>query len=157
MLNSTTLAATTVTTTETTVAAITTNEFVFCTAASLVLGLIIAFAFNFKQKKTKSFMMTLALLPVIVQVVIMLVNGNIGTGVAVMGAFSLVRFRSVPGTAKEIGSIFLAMAVGLACGMGYPLYALIFAVIMGVANIVLTAAPFGESKKNELDLSLIHI
>ena len=83
MLNSTTLAATTVTTTETTVAAITTNEFVFCTAASLVLGLIIAFAFNFKQKKTKSFMMTLALLPVIVQVVIMLVNGNIGTGVAV--------------------------------------------------------------------------
>lgn len=96
MLNSTTLAATTVTTTETTVAAITTNEFVFCTAASLVLGLIIAFAFNFRQKKTKSFMMTLALLPVIVQVVIMLVNGNIGTGVAVMGAFSLVRFRSVP-------------------------------------------------------------
>ena len=156
MLNSTTLAATTVTTTETTVAAITTNEFVFCTAASLVLGLIIAFAFNFRQKKTKSFMMTLALLPVIVQVVIMLVNGNIGTGVAVMGAFSLVRFRSVPGTAKEIGSIFLAMAVGLACGMGYPLYALIFAVIMGIANIVLTATSFGESKKNELD-RVLHI
>ena len=116
MLNSTTLAATTVTTTETTVAAITTNEFIFCTAASLVLGLIIAFAFNFRQKKTKSFMMTLALLPVIVQVVIMLVNGNIGTGVAVMGAFSLVRFRSVPGSAMDICAIFLSMAVGVWTG-----------------------------------------
>ena len=119
MLNSTTLAATTVTTTETTVAAITTNEFIFCTAASLVLGLIIAFAFNFKQKKTKSFMMTLAILPVIVQVVIMLVNGNIGTGVAVMGAFSLVRFRSVPGSAMDICAIFLSMAVGLATGTNH--------------------------------------
>ena len=138
MLNSTTLAATTVTTTETTVAAITTNEFIFCTAASLVLGLIIAFAFNFRQKKTKSFMMTLALLPVIVQVVIMLVNGNIGTGVAVMGAFSLVRFRSVPGSAMDICAIFLSMAVGLATGTNHLALALMLAVCVSLLNIIYT-------------------
>ena len=63
--------------------------------------------------------MTLAILPAMVQMVILLVNGNIGAGVAVAGAFSLVRFRSVPGTAREIGAIFLAMAIGLATGMGY--------------------------------------
>ena len=143
MLNSTTLAATTVTTTETTVAAITTNEFVFCTAASLVLGLIIAFAFNFKQKKTKSFMMTLALLPVIVQVVIMLVNGNIGTGVAVMGAFSLVRFRSVPGSAMDICAIFLSMAVGLATGTNHLALALMLALL-----------PIGKKKSGHKDLSI---
>lgn len=95
----------------------------------------------------KSFVITLATLPAIVSIVIMMVSGSIGAGVAVAGTFSLVRFRSVPGTAKEIGSIFLAMAVGLACGMGYPLYALIFAVIMGVANIVLTAAPSENQRK----------
>ena len=140
MLNSTTLAATTVTTTETTVAAITTNEFVFCTAASLVLGLIIAFAFNFKQKKTKSFMMTLALLPVIVQVVIMLVNGNIGTGVAVMGAFSLVRF--------------LSMAVGLATGTNHLALALMLAVCVSLLNIIYTLLPIGKKKSGHKDLSI---
>ena len=149
MLNSTTLAATTVTTTETTVAAITTNEFVFCTAASLVLGLIIAFAFNFRQKKTKSFMMTLALLPVIVQVVIMLVNGNIGTGVAVMGAFSLVRFRSVPGSAMDICAIFLSMAVGLATGTNHLL-----AVCVSLLNIIYTLLPIGKKKSGHKELSI---
>ena len=149
MLNSTTLAATTVTTTETTVAAITTNEFIFCTAASLVLGLIIAFAFNFRQKKTKSFMMTLALLPVIVQVVIMLVNGNIGTGVAVMGAFSLVRFRSVPGSAMDICAIFLSMAVGLATGTNHLALALMLAVCVSLLNM-----PIGKKKSGHKNLSI---
>ena len=149
MLNSTTLAATTVTTTETTVAAITTNEFVFCTAASLVLGLIIAFAFNFKQKKTKSFMMTLALLPVIVQVVIMLVNGNIGTG-----AFSLVRFRSVPGSAMDICAIFLSMAVGLATGTNHLALALMLAVCVSLLNIIYTLLPIGKKKSGHKDLSI---
>ena len=154
MLNSTTLAATTVTTTETTVAAITTNEFIFSTAASLVLGLIIAFAFNFKQKKTKSFMMTLALLPVIVQVVIMLVNGNIGTGVAVMGAFSLVRFRSVPGSAMDICAIFLSMAVGLATGTNHLALALMLAVCVSLLNIIYTLLPIGKKKSGHKELSI---
>ena len=138
MLNSTTLAATTVTTTETTVAAITTNEFIFCTAASLVLGLIIAFAFNFKQKKTKSFMMTLA----------------IGTGVAVMGAFSLVRFRSVPGSAMDICAIFLSMAVGLATGTNHLALALMLAVCVSLLNIIYTLLPIGKKKSGHKDLSI---
>lgn len=80
------------------------------TAASLIFGLVLSFSHMFKNSSTKSYAVTVALLPLIVQTVIMLVNGNLGTGVAVAGAFSLVRFRSVPGSAKEILSIFMAMA-----------------------------------------------
>ncbi|MDR1618116.1 MAG: DUF4956 domain-containing protein, partial [Treponema sp.] len=76
---------------------------------SFIVGLITAAAYSFRTITNKNFIITLALLPVIVQLVIMLVNGKVGTGIAVMGAFSLVRFRSVAGTAKEIASIFLAM------------------------------------------------
>ena len=101
--------------TETT-AAFTFGQFLACTAVSLILGLLIAAVYRYKSECTKSFAVTLVLMPVIVQMVIMLVNGNLGTGVAVAGAFSLVRFRSAPGSAKEISSIFLAMAVGLATG-----------------------------------------
>ena len=90
-----------------------------CTAVSAGLGLCLAAVHSYKNTSSRSFLMTLILLPVIVQVVIMLVNGNLGTGVAVMGAFSLVRFRSMPGSAREITSVFTAMAIGLADGMGY--------------------------------------
>lgn len=123
-------------------------EFFMCTAASLVLGLIIAGIFMFRNTYTKGFVTTLSLLPAIVQIVIMLVNGNVGTGVAVMGAFSLVRFRSVPGRAEEIYSIFLAMAVGLATGMGYIGIAALFVVLLGSANLVLLALRFGEKREN---------
>lgn len=134
---------------------ITLGGFLIGVGSALVLGIAMAFMYMYKNKYTKSFVITLATLPAIVSIVIMMVSGSIGAGVAVAGTFSLVRFRSVPGTAKEIGSIFLAMAVGLACGMGYPLYALIFAVIMGVANIVLTAA-LRRIEENELD-RVLHI
>ena len=77
------------------------SEFLLCVGVSLIIGLIIAFTFTYKNKYTKSFMVTLALLPAVVCVVIMMVNGNIGTGIAVAGAFSLVRFRSIPGNAKK--------------------------------------------------------
>lgn len=135
---------------------ITLGGFLIGVGSALVLGIAMAFMYMYKSTYKKSFAITLATLPAVVSIVIMMVSGSIGAGVAVAGTFSLVRFRSVPGTAKEIGSIFLAMAVGLACGMGYPLYALIFAVIMGAANIILTASPFGESKKNELN-KMLHI
>ena len=98
---------------------ITLPAFLICTAVSLVLGIAAAFISMYRTKCSQSFAVTLAVLPAIVQIVIMLVNGNVGAGVAVAGAFSLVRFRSVPGTAREIGVIFLAMALGLATGMGY--------------------------------------
>ena len=102
-----------------------------------------------KSHYTKSFVVTLALLPAVVCVVIMMVNGNVGAGVAVAGAFSLVRFRSVPGSAKEIGTIFLAMAAGLISGMGYLGYAVLFSLLVGAAMFLLNTSRFGM-KKNEL-------
>lgn len=122
---------------------ITLGAFFTCVAAALVLGAVIALIYGFKSRHSSSFSVTLALLPAAVAVVIMLVNGNLGAGVAVAGAFSLVRFRSTPGTAKEITAIFLAMAVGLACGMGYPVFAAIFAGIMCLMNLVYTLCNFG--------------
>lgn len=128
--------------------------FFLCTAVSLILGLGIAAAHGFRNRGSKSFAVTLALLPCIVQMVIMLVNGNLGTGVAVMGAFSLVRFRSVPGTAKEITNIFLAMAVGLATGMGYLMVAVLFVVIVGGIGMLFAILPFGEVSKGERRLQI---
>lgn len=104
------------------------TDFLLCLGFSLLLGLLMAFAYMYRTRYTKSFVVTLALLPAVVCVVIMMVNGNVGTGVAVAGAFSLVRFRSVPGTAKEIGVLFLAMGVGLIAGMGYLAFAALFTV-----------------------------
>ena len=106
------------------------QNFLLCLGVSLVLGLILAVAYVWKNEYTKSFLVTLALLPAVVSVVIMMVNGNIGAGVAVAGAFSLVRFRSAPGSAKEIVTIFLAMGAGLIAGMGYLGFAALFTVIM---------------------------
>ena len=123
---------------------ITATGFFACTLASLILGAFIAGMSMSRSRYSKSFLITLATLPAIVQVVIMLVNGNLGTGVAVMGAFSLVRFRSVPGSAREIGSIFFAMAVGLATAMGYLFYAVLFLLFIGAFTILLTLCRFGE-------------
>lgn len=114
----------------------TVTSFLICTAISLVLGVLIAFAAKFKTRVSKSFLLTIVLLPSIVQLVIMLVNGSVGTAVAVMGAFSLVRFRSVPGSAKEIVSIFLAMATGLATGMGHIALASLFTIIICLAMVL---------------------
>lgn len=109
-----------------------------CTAVSLLLGAVIAGVYAFRSAYSKSFISMLVLLPAIVQAVIMLVNGNLGVGVAVMGAFSLVRFRSVPGSAREIGNIFFAMAAGLATGMGYIGYALLFTAVIAVVSLALS-------------------
>ncbi len=139
--------------TETT-AAFTFGQFLACTAVSLILGLLIAAVYRYKSECTKSFAVTLVLMPVIVQMVIMLVNGNLGTGVAVAGAFSLVRFRSAPGSAKEISSIFLAMAVGLTTGMGFLGTAAAFAIIVEAVWFILVQTNFGEKKEKEKELRI---
>lgn len=123
------------------------KDFALCVGFSLVLGLIMAFAYMYKTRYTKSFVITLAMLPAVVCVVIMMVNGNVGAGVAVAGAFSLVRFRSVPGTAKEIGTIFMAMGAGLIAGMGYLGYASLFTIILCAVFIVYNRLDFGTKKK----------
>lgn len=135
-------------------AQITMGDFLLSTATSLILGFVIALVFKFKSKCSKSFVITLAMLPAIVQMVIMLVNGNIGTGVAVMGAFSLIRFRSVPGNAKDICSIFLAMATGIATGTGYLLIAALFTAILCGVNLLYSYISFGENKNKEKQLKI---
>lgn len=125
------------------------KDFLICVLTSIILGMFLAWIYSVKNSYTKSFMVTLAMLPAVVCVVIMMVNGNVGTGVAVAGSFSLVRFRSAPGNAKDIGMIFLAMGAGLITGMGYIAYAGLFVVVMGVFVLLLTVAGFGEDKKNE--------
>lgn len=130
------------------------EQYLLCTACSLLLGGIIAYAYAKQGCGSRNFVVTLALLPAIIQMVIMLVNGNLGTGVAVMGAFSLVRFRSVPGNAKEICRIFLAMAVGLATGMGYLAAAAVFVLLIEAVNLGYQVSGFGESKKSERMLKI---
>jgi len=128
------------------VSVISITDFLLCLGFSLVLGLIMAFAYMYRTRYTKSFVVTLALLPAVVCVVIMLVNGNVGTGVAVAGAFSLVRFRSVPGTAKEICTLFLAMGAGLIAGMGYLGFSVLFTVIMCAMFLLYNRLDFGTKK-----------
>lgn len=130
------------------------TDFLLCIITSLCIGLFLALIYTYKSRYTKSFVITLALLPAVVCVVIMMVNGNVGAGVAVAGAFSLVRFRSAPGTAKEIGTIFLAMGAGLIAGMGYLGYAVLFALVLGLCMFLYTAFNFGTSKKACLDKTL---
>ena len=121
-------------------------DFLLCIGCSLLIGLILAFCYMYRSRYTKSFIVTLALLPTVVCVVIMMVNGNVGTGVAVAGAFSLVRFRSVPGTAKEITMLFLGMGAGLIAGMGYLGFALLFTFIMMGFTILYNYLDFGTRK-----------
>ena len=133
---------------------ITAAVFAEITFASLICGLIIAVAYMIKNKCSKSFVITLVLLPAIVELVIILVNGNVGTGVAVAGAFSLVRFRSAPGKGQEITSIFLAMAVGLALGMGYIGIALVFTILIAGLNLLLNVVGFGGMENDSRTLRI---
>lgn len=121
--------------------------------SALLLGIIFAMAYMYRARRSRSFIATLAILPAVVCVVIMAVNGNIGAGVAVAGTFSLVRFRSAPGTAKEITAIFIAMAGGLLCGMGLLIYAAIFILIMSFVLVLYSMIGFGE-EDNSLRKSL---
>lgn len=121
---------------------ITVSDFLLCLGTALVLGFVMAFAYMYRTRYTKSFVLTLALLPAAVCIVIMMVNGNVGTGVAVAGAFSLVRFRSVPGTAKEICALFLAMGAGLIVGMGYLGFAVLFVLVMCAAFVLYSCFGF---------------
>ncbi|MBP5749848.1 MAG: DUF4956 domain-containing protein [Firmicutes bacterium] len=133
---------------------ITASAFFMTTGLALLLGLGTALLCMYKNKYSQSFAVTLAMLPAMVAVVIMLVNGNIGAGVAVAGGFSLVRFRSAAGTAREIGMIFLAMTLGLALGMGYIGLAAVFFLVMALFTLLLTGIRFGEKREDERTLKI---
>lgn len=108
-----------------------------CTVLSIILGFLIAFIHMKTSKSSKNFLITLVVLPALVEVIMIMVNGNLGTSVAIAGAFSLIRFRSVPGTSKEILSVFFAMAIGVAAGMGHIYFAIIIAVIISFVILLI--------------------
>ena len=132
------------------------GDFLLCIGSSLLIGIILALGYMRYARYTKSYIITLAVLPAVVCVVIMMVNGNIGTGLAVAGAFTLVRFRSVPGSAKEITMLFLAMGTGLLTGMGYIGYGFIFALLMSAVMALYNRVDFG-TQKNALRYKTIRI
>ena len=125
------------------------TSFILVLVSALGTGIIFTLISLIRSESSKSFNITTALLPAVVSMVIMLVNGNIGAGVAVAGAFSLVRFRSVPGKAKEICIIFISMAMGLAFGMGYILYGMIFGLISAVIMLLLSIFKVFDKNKKE--------
>ncbi|MFI3253366.1 MAG: DUF4956 domain-containing protein [Eubacteriales bacterium] len=131
---------------------ITPLAFAICMGSALVIGFMISVFYTIHNQYTKSFVMTLCTLPCAVAMVIIMVNGSVGVGVAVAGAFSLIRFRSVPGTAKEISAIFLAMGAGLAVGLGYVAFAFVYALFLSCANMALAISSFGEPQKNHRTL-----
>lgn len=130
------------------------TDFLLCVGFALALGVILALTYMFRNRYTKSFVVTLALLPAVVCVVIMMVNGNVGTGVAVAGAFSLVRFRSAPGSARDICMLFLAMGAGLIAGMGYLAFALLFTVILCLAFLLYNYLDLGTKKNAAIHKTL---
>ena len=133
---------------------LTPSSFFLCTAVSIILGLLTALVFSFRSSFSKSFVVTLALIPPIVQVIIMMVSGSIGAGVAVAGTFSLIRFRSEAGTARQIGAIFLSVALGIANAMGYVMLSGIFFLMMALLYLILTFVNFGDRSASQRDLRI---
>ncbi len=130
------------------------GTYVLLLAAALVLGAVIALVYTIRGDYTKSFVVTLALLPAMVTAVILMVSGSLGAGVAVAGTFSLVRFRSAPGSAREIGAVFLSMAAGLACGMGCPLAAAVLTLAVSAVYLGYMFSSFGEKRGGDLRKTL---
>ena len=133
---------------------ITLGVYLTCLLGAGLCGVVTALAAAFRSHASKSFLSSLILLPMIVCTVIAMVNGNVGTGIAVMGAFSLIRFRSVPGKARDIVVIFLAMTSGLACAGGYIAIALVFTIIVSLGMIVITLIPMGNERCMDLHITV---
>ena len=134
--------------------ALTVGNYLLLMGTALLLGALIAFLYTVRADYTKSFVVTLALLPVMVCTVVLMVSGSLGASLAVAGTFSLVRFRSAPGSAREIAAVFLSMATGLACGMGYPGLAAVFAVTVSLVYLLYNVSSFGEKRGGDLRKTL---
>ena len=134
---------------------LTLTNFIICMLVSIILGLVVASVHMLTVRSNKNFIQTLGILPVLVTMVILLVNGNLGTGVAVAGAFSLVRFRSIPGNSREIMAVFFAMAIGLAVGTGYIAFGALFTILVSLFLFVLSKINFGELKTSEKKLVIV--
>ncbi len=130
------------------------KSFIICILCAMVLGVLSSLLFTHFTRHSASLAISLAVLPSIVTLVIMMVNGNIGAGLAVAGSFALVRFRSLPGTAKEVSGVFLCVSIGLACGMGYIGVAILFFVMMAIFIVILEKCNFGYSRLAQRTLKI---
>ena len=117
---------------------------------ALALGVLTALVFGWKNRISPSLALTLAVLPLAMCMVVVMINGNLGMAVAVAGGFTLVRFRSIAGTGKEISAVFVVMTLGVICGMGYLGIAAIFFAVIALLVIVLTLLHFGEGRNEKL-------
>lgn len=133
---------------------LTVENYLICTACAFLCGVIAALAVSFRARISKSFLISIVILPAIVETVIIMVNGSVGTGIAVAGAFSLVRFRSVPGKAKEIAALFLAMTAGLSCAIGYTSIALLFTLLASLVIVIVTLIPIATEREMDLRITV---
>ena len=122
---------------------------------ALVLGIALAITHAKTSQTTKGMMVTLAVLPVLVMAVMIMINGNLGTSIAILGAFSLIRFRSIAGRAKDLLAVFAAMMIGLACGMGHVLFGAVITVIAIIAIVLFTYTHFLEPDSHERVLKIV--
>ncbi|MBO6041302.1 MAG: DUF4956 domain-containing protein, partial [Oscillospiraceae bacterium] len=128
--------------------------YLLCLLFAGLCGTVTALAMSRESTVSRSFLISLVVLPIIVTTVILMVNGNIGTGIAVAGAFSLVRFRSAAGKARDISAIFLVMTAGLACAAGYVAIALLFSIIASGVILLLSRIPMSCERFAELHISV---
>lgn len=126
-----------------------------CAGVALALGIVIAITHMKTSQTTKGFLVTLATLPLLVMAVMIMINGNLGTSIAILGAFSLIRFRSIQGHAKDLLSVFFAMMVGLACGMGHVLFAVVITVIAVIAIVFFSYTTFLEPNRRQRVLKIV--
>ena len=124
------------------------------TIVSLMMGFVVATVYRFKSEYSQNLSRTLVLLPAMVQIIIFFASGNIGVGIAVAGAFSLIRFRSIAGNARDISHLFFAMSLGFVTGMGYLFYALMFLICVGFTSVILTVYQYGTIKENAYTLNI---
>lgn len=133
---------------------LTVQNYLICTACAFLCGVIAALAVSFRARISKSFLISIIILPAIVETVIIMVNGSVGTGIAVAGAFSLVRFRSIPGKAKEIAALFLSMTAGLSCAIGFVSIALLFTVLASLVIVIVTLIPIATEREMDLRITV---
>ena len=131
------------------------NTALIAAGVSLVLGIALALTHKFTTQTTKGFLVTLATLPLLVMAVMIMINGNLGTSIAILGAFSLIRFRSLAGRAKDLLSVFFAMMIGLACGMGHVLFGAVITVIAIIAIVLFAYTHFLEPDSHERVLKIV--
>lgn len=130
-------------------------HFLICLGSALLLGTIVALVHQKTSRSSSNFITTIAILPMLVSMAIMLVNGNLGAGVATVGVFSLVRFRSIAGNSRSIPSVFFAMAIGLAVGTGYIAFAALFTIIVSAIIVFFKCINFGERSCQDQKLTIL--